>query len=188
MLATPAWAVLYKWTDASGQVHYSDKLPDSGRNPDETAELNQHGMIVKPVVDKKQAAIEAKKAAEEQAAEAVREAAQHRDNALLNTYTKPDEVDRLRDRNLEQIDLNIASSMVRRKAAVERLQDLKEQTLRFTKHKKPIPADLSDNINSSQQEINTIDQLVLDKQQERQDVIKKAEADKKRLTELLEQK
>lgn len=27
LLAIPAWADLYKWTDASGQVHFSDKKP-----------------------------------------------------------------------------------------------------------------------------------------------------------------
>ena len=86
---------LYKWVDEKGQVQFSDKPPPpQNLQKGSLEQLSKRGIVVKkidPVLTPEQQAAEAKKKEL-----ATLEAEQRRrDNALMKSYTKPEEVDLL---------------------------------------------------------------------------------------------
>lgn len=184
-LSLNASAKLYKWVDEHGGVHYSDTMPETQSAKRGASELNQRAVVVKQAESPEQRAARLAEQEKKKAQELTRQEQGRRDKALLDTFTKPSEIDQIRDRNLEQIDAAINTNIARRKAAQTRLQGFQKQAARVQKNKKPIPRDLEQDINSTQLEITTIDQQISKRQLEKQTVIAKAEEDKKRLSELL---
>jgi len=175
---------LYKWVDEKGQVQYGDKPPQPQDMKRGTMEqLNRRGMVVKkidPVLSEEQrAAEEKKKEQEEQDAEKRR-----RDNALLKSYTKPEEVDLLRDRALEVIDGEIKSYVVQRKNIENHIGKINERMNFFHKRKKPVPADLLDERRREEENLQRIKEHIQSKEQEKVTVRSKAADDKNRLMEL----
>lgn len=105
VMAGPGMAATYRWVDESGRVHYGDSIPPqyAGRGH---SELNAQGRVIKRVdkapsseTARKQREAEARRKAEEARAE--RES-QRRDNALLATYSRVEELDQARKRALGQ--------------------------------------------------------------------------------------
>lgn len=175
---------LYKWVDEKGQVQYGDKPPQpQDMKKGSMEQLNRRGMVVKkidPVLSEEQRAAEAqKKAQEEQDAEKRR-----RDNALLKSYTKPEEVDLLRDRALEVIDGEIKSYVVQRKNIENHIDKINERMNFFQKRKKPVPADLLDERRREEENLLRIKEHIQSKEQEKVSVRSKAADDKNRLMEL----
>lgn len=123
LLSFPASAKMYKWTDEKGETHYGDTIPPQYATQP-SSELSPRGTVLK----KNEGALtpEQRKAKEEEAARQKEEKQkaqeqQRRDRALLSTYSSEAEIDRVRDRRLQQVQLQIQNIEVRSKAAQARL-------------------------------------------------------------------
>lgn len=177
-------AKLYKWVDAQGNVHYSDTMPDTQSASKGTSVLNQRAIVVKQAETPEQR--EAKLLAEKKAREneLIRLEQARRDKALVETFANTKEIDRLRDRNLEQVDAGINTNGARRAAAEKRLAALVKQQKQFTGANKTPPKDLLADISNTHSELQQIDRETAARRQERAQLILRAEEDKKRLLEL----
>lgn len=183
--ANMAEAKLYKWVDSQGRIHYSDTMPETQTATQGTSELNKRGLIIKEAESPEQ---KAKRLAEEnRQKELIIEQKKQalRDKALRQTYTSTAEIDTVRDRNIEQVDAAIKTNLARAKAANVRLAEYQRQSMRFVRLKKPLPADLVSDIESTKQEIEEINTQIAERQQDKIAIASQAETDKKRLKELL---
>jgi hypothetical protein len=98
-------AQLYKWTDENGKVHYSDTVPPAA-NDRARKEIRSDG-IVKGQVDRaltpEERRAAAQKAAEDEKVRIAKEERERREKALLTSYSSIEEYDRVRARDLAQI-------------------------------------------------------------------------------------
>lgn len=126
-LQLPA-AGTYKWVDEKGVTHYGDRIPPEYANQG-AAKLNKKGMVVKKINPAPTTSeIRNKKEEEQKLREALREAEdqKRKDLALLDTFASEQEIDQMRDRNLNQVDALIRQAERRitelkaREAALER--------------------------------------------------------------------
>ena len=141
---------IVKWVDSKGVTQYGDKLPasDAGRN---NAEMNTQGMVVKKNI----AADKSNDLQNQQKLEQER-----KDKILLASYTKAEEIDLAKERNLEldkaalqslnQQKINVANRTARNNKLAESLKA----------RKKPLPAYLSDELKLSKTEITNIDKQI----------------------------
>ena len=99
----------YKWTDANGQVHYSDTVPPEHANRDRVL-LNDQGVRIgseegeiteaeRAIADEREAAAEADRKAKAEIA--------RRDRMLLETYIAVADIEDLRNRRLELLESQI---------------------------------------------------------------------------------
>ncbi|HEY7742139.1 MAG TPA: hypothetical protein VIA19_03750 [Burkholderiales bacterium] len=129
------------WTDASGKVvGCGDKVPPEYEGA-ATRELDRRG-VTRKTTDT--AEVEAKRAAEKEAmakqkAEENRRYAEQRrrDLALLNTYAHEDEIDRRRDRELQEADRVLKQFEELRKSAMARRDTARERVAAAAKAEKP---------------------------------------------------
>jgi hypothetical protein len=119
----------YKYTDANGNVHYSDTIPPEHANRDRVL-LNDQGV---PVGSEEGEITEAERAIateREAAAEAERKAkediARH-DRMLLSTYISVGDIEDLRDRRLELLESQIKLTDVYLGNLRKRLVDLQAE-------------------------------------------------------------
>jgi Domain of unknown function (DUF4124) len=137
---------IVKWVDSKGVTHYGDKLPaqEAGRN---SSEMNNQGMVIKHnvVADNKNDASDQEKFEQER-----------KDKILLASYTKAEEIDLARDRNLQmdqaslqaltQQKINITNRTVRNNKSAEN----------FKARKKPLPPYLVEELKLSKIETDNI--------------------------------
>jgi hypothetical protein len=93
---------IYKWTDENGVTHYGESIPPQYRSQGGT-ELNKRAITVRQLdplatPEQRQAALDKQRLAQEEEKRAAEQ--KRRDNALLNTYTSPREIEAARDRSL----------------------------------------------------------------------------------------
>lgn len=138
-VALPAEAKIYRWVDAQGKVHYSDTLPvrDSGRGNDL---LSKDGLIVKHHDSEAQKKAQEAAAAAERVQREAELKKQRRDQALLATYTTPQEIDLARDRALDNYRLVAKSMQMRLDQVQANLTELQGRAASFTRANKPVPA------------------------------------------------
>lgn len=161
---------IVKWKDDKGVTHYGDKIPPQYSNR-ENSLINKQGITVqqnKPSVQHDEAAEHAKLEQDK------------KDKALLGTFTNADEIDLTRDRNLEPDLIALKSLQQDRVASQKKLDKTNAFAATFTKTKKPVPADIINNINANKDELAKIDQRVNDRQQAIDTIRKRFEEDKKR--------
>lgn len=138
---------IVKWVDSKGVTQYGDKLPasDAGRN---NSEMNTQGMVVKKnVTTNKLNDLQDQQKLEQE----------RKDKILLASYTKAEEIDLAKERNLE-LDKAALQALAQQKINVinrtERNNKLAEG---FKTRKKPLPAYLSDELKLAKTEITNID-------------------------------
>lgn len=161
---------IVKWKDEKGITHYGDKIPPQYSNR-ENSLINKQGITVqknKPSVQHDETAEQAKLEQDK------------KDKALLGTFTNADEIDLTRDRNLEPDLIALKSLQQDRAASQKKLDKANASAATFTKAKKPVPADIVDNINANKDELAKIDQRINDRQQAIAAIRKRFEEDKKR--------
>jgi hypothetical protein len=101
---------VYKWVDENGTVHYGDVVPQQYADQDKTI-LNGRGMEIGKIEGRKtpeQLAAEAEKKALEARAQSELQHEKDRDRHLLATYASVEEIELLRDRRVEIIDVQSA--------------------------------------------------------------------------------
>lgn len=138
---------IVKWVDAQGVTHYGDKLPaeQAGRN---NTEMNNQGVAVKHNLqsDKKNDAQDQEKLVQ-----------QRKDSILLASYTKVEEIDLARDRNLEMDQASLTALTAQKENAADRTARNQKTADGFIQHKKPVPDYLNQELKLSQAESNKID-------------------------------
>ena len=144
-------AKIVKWVDSSGITHYGDKLPaqEAGRN---NSEMNNQGIVVKKnaVSDKKNNLVDEQKIEQER-----------KEKILLASYTKPEEIDLARDRNL-QLDQAALQALTQQKINVSNRSNRNNKTAEgFLARQKPIPAYLSDELKLAKTESTNIDKQLV---------------------------
>jgi len=177
---------MYKWVDEKGVTQYGDTLPPQYVNQS-TTELNRQGQVVKKTnravtaeERKAQGEEAAKKKEEEQKAT---EQGRH-DKALIDSYNSEKEIDLARDRNLLAAQAQIDSTLVRIKSVQGRLDARRKQVDAFNRTKRPIPADLTTEIVSAEDEIKRLQESIGKRRQEIEAIKTRFEEDKKRYREL----
>lgn len=142
---------IVKWVDSSGITHYGDKLPaqEAGRN---NVEMNNQGIVVKQNVigNKKNDVADQQKLEQER-----------KDKILLASYTKPEEIDLARDRNL-QLDQAALQALTQQKINITHRTTRHNKTAEgFQARKKPLPPYLSEELKLSKTESANIDKQLM---------------------------
>ena len=165
---------IVKWVDAKGVTHYGDKLPaqEAGRN---SSEINGHGIVVKRNVQ-----ADGKTDQEDQE----RLAAQRKDNILLASYTKADEIDLARDRNLQMDQAALQALASQKEGVVGRTERNQKLAEGFRQRKKPLPAYLTDELKVSQAETSRIDKQIAERKLSMETTRKRFADEKARFIEL----
>lgn len=124
---------VYKWTDANGQVHYSETVPPEFANRDRVV-LNDQGVHVgteegeitdaeRAIADEREARAEADRKAREEIA--------RRDRMLLETYISVADIEDLRNRRLELLESQIKLTEVYLGNLRKRLVDLQGEASNY---------------------------------------------------------
>ena len=142
---------IIKWVDSKGVTQYGDKLPasDAGRN---STEMNTQGITVKKNVaaDKSNVLQDQQKLEQER-----------KDKILLASYTKAEEIDLAKERNL-QLDKAALQALTQQKINVtNRTARNNKLAEGFKTRKKPLPAYLSDELKLAKTELTSIDKQLL---------------------------
>lgn len=138
---------IVKWVDSKGVTQYGDKLPasEAGRN---NAEMNTQGMVVKKnVTTNKSNDLQDQQKLEQE----------RKDKILLASYTKAEEIDLAKERNLE-LDKAALQALTQQKINItNRTARNNKLAEGFKARKKPLPAYLTDELKLSKIEIANID-------------------------------
>ncbi len=183
-IATSAHAGLYRWVDAKGSVHYSDRLPADAVDR-ASSELNREGVVVKsvgqaPTGDQ----LRARQAEITQKRELAREklASERRDRALLDSYTSEDDIDLAKARALSTIEGQITSAQAyiaqidKRRREIEALKPAGAQA--------SVAANAHRELDSIDAELARQAEFIVGKQKEAAAMAKRYDADKQRYHEL----
>jgi hypothetical protein len=170
LVAAPAQARLYKWTDEAGQVHYGDSVPAKYLKK-EHKEMNEQGLAVKKVdaaetEEQRTERLRLEDLAKEK--EKHEEEQRQRDRVLLDTYTTERDLVAARDARFEAVDsqIQLSESIMddsrKKLAASEKLQQsLKAQG-------KKIPDTLYDKIEREQRQLATQEDVKRSQLEQRQ--------------------
>lgn len=148
---------LYKWTDAEGNVYYSDSVPaEFAERP--KAVLNEQGVAVEELEGKKTE----EQIAEERREEALRaeeELQQRADQALLATYLSVEEIVMHRDRRVELFQAQSRVTELYLKNLDRRLETIRTEASRYQPYsqdpKAPmIPDDLANDLRETRDTIS----------------------------------
>ncbi len=144
---------IVKWVDSSGVTHYGDKLPaqEAGRS---NAEMNTQGMVLKRnnLADKKSGALDQQVLDQ-----------QRKDNILLASYTKAEEIDLARDRNLQMDQASLQALTQQKENLAGRTARNNNTAEGFHARNKPVPPYLSDELKQSQAESSRIDKQIAER-------------------------
>lgn len=177
---------LYSWVDEHGKTHYGNTVPPQYSQQGNT-ELNQKGVVVK----KTDAALTPaqRKAKEDELAQQKEDEKKkleqkRRDKALLNTYTTEKEIDLVRDRNLQQGELQLQSMELRAKQVQPRLEQARKRAEDLTAKKKQVPLDLQQELEETGKEMLRLQEMIKQKRVEMDAIRARFEDDRKRFREL----
>lgn len=187
-VAAPAWAAkqMYRWVDAQGKVHYGDTIPPEYAKQG-NKEMTKSGRVVKetpPGLTPEQIKARAEAEARDKEAKDKAEEQKRKDKALLASFTTVGELDLAEKRNLEAVDLQIKSNELRIKSVQGRLDSLKKQEALIASRKRPIPSDLSEDIQQTEGEIDHLRGNIADLNREKDALRVRYAADRKRYMEL----
>jgi len=179
LLPLSSEARIYRWVDAQGKTQYTDTPPPSDAKS--IYELDKQGMVRATP----QPRLTASQVIERQQAKQKAEADKRRDRALLQSYSRPEEIDRTRDSQIGAVMARSQTSRLRLEAAQEKQKRLKTQAEALLKRKKTLPDNLVADQKSVTEEILHIMAEQKMQDEEIKQIQDRAEADKKRLAELL---
>jgi hypothetical protein len=183
VVSAPAVAQkMYKWTDAEGNVHYSDSVPpehiDEPRD-----EFNKHGRVVEHTERAlTPEEIKAKEAAEEVARiEELRKEQQLADDRkLLTVYAAEGDIIRTRDQQASVIERSIVAGQAIVTGQTKSLAGLMERAAQLEGQGQVVSEALQTSIKEMQRQINVQKGYVRRMEQEKADTIKRFDAELER--------
>ena len=169
------------WKDKSGKVvGCGDKVPPEYED-NATREMNKRGL---GLLTAEQKAARAAEAEQKKAEAQKRDEERRRDRALLDSFTNEKEIDLKRTRDIQQIEVYIATQQTNLKNSTDRQNDTRNRIEQFKAQNKPAPAPLLEDIERTEAEKTRLQALIL---QKRKEIVQKNEeydAMKKRFMEL----
>jgi len=186
LLASPAIAKLYRWVDADGKTHYTDKLPPSQADKART-ELNQRGIQVKKVdraktpeelaqeKELKRLRRERKKIIDKQKAE---------DRVLLRTFRSEDDIIMAQDGKLASIDVMIQIAISNIKQVKSQLVNMQNRAASQERRGRKPSTKLLQEIASSRQHLKDSYATIINREKSKEKIRHKAQLDLKRFLEL----
>jgi uncharacterized protein DUF4124 len=171
---------IVKWVDEKGITHYGDTVPPQYSGHD-SSEINKQGRVVKQ--NKVTTNTSDVANATEAESKVVIEQKRH-DRALLAAYTTEQEFDLARDRNLQTDEAAVQGMEQRKGSANDRLAANKKIADRFTQRKKPVPADVLQDIKGNEAEIAEINKQIKARQQSMEATRQRFDTDKQRFIQL----
>ena len=120
----------YRCRDASGQTHYGDSKPQECEGLD-TEVLNASGMVVRVIEGTTSRTAREQREVGENRARQERDQKLQRDRMLIETYLSVEDIERLRDQRLEQLDSQFRVTELSIKNLKERQDVLQAQIARF---------------------------------------------------------
>lgn len=186
LASQPALAKMYKWVDEKGVTHYGDSIP-AQYAPRGSTELSKGGTVLKktdPALTPEQ--IKAKEDAEARKKEDAKATVEkeRKDKALLDSYTNEKEIDMARDRNLQQTDVAIQGTQTRLKPVQAKLDGLRRHVESLKKSKRPIPADVTEDVLEAEKTVAQLNNDIKLKILEKETIRAKYEAEKMHYREL----
>lgn len=189
-MASGAGAQMYRWVDERGQVHFSDTPPpDTGRYDREV--LDRRGLVVERL-DRARTPEERERelAREAEAAEAARrEAEQHRaDRILLQSFGSERELLHARDDRLAMVEGNLELARGKLASLREQHQEALGRALRLEAQDRDVPQNLNRRLNSLERQIQTQEEQLTARSQERDALVEQFTRDLHRLRELRQER
>jgi hypothetical protein len=182
-----AYAEMYKWTDAQGNVHYGDRIPPEYAEQ-EQKRLNEQGITV----EVRERAKTPEELAEEQRLARIQEEKDERhrqeltrDRILLDTFGNEDEIIMTRNGKVNAIAAIIRVTEGRIENLRGRLAELTTRAANLERSGKPVSEELHQDILTIRQQIEDNQDYIAQKQQEQQETSAKYEADIERFRELI---
>jgi len=174
----------YRYRDDTGNIHIGYTVP-----PEFVANgyevLNEQGMVVDVVLPKSVLDERAGKLLQEAEVRHQQELQATKDEALLRYYSLPEDVERVRERKLDEfqtfIDIQKANTLSNRK----RLAELQRQAAEMELSGQKVPKKILSTLDTLEQKISDAKQAIELKKAEKQQVWLAFELDIERLNELL---
>jgi chromosome segregation ATPase len=177
---------LFKWVDAEGQVHYSNRLPPEAAKQRREV-INEQGRTIKVY----RAPLTAEEKLEEERLEELekkkRELAEKRaihDRSLLATYSNTEDMHVAMQGKLEAVESLIKLTNSRINSLQNRLLELTEEAASYERSGRQLPDNLQRQISNLRNQIDQNKAFVEDKKLEMEDIRLQSEADIRRFKEL----
>jgi chromosome segregation ATPase len=177
---------LYKWVDAEGQVHYSNRLPPEASKQRREL-INEQGRTVKvyraPLTAEEKREEERLQELEEKKRELAEKRAIH-DRSLLATFSNTDDMYVAMQGKLEAVESLIKLTNSRVNSLQNRLLELTEEAASYERSGRQLPDNLQRQISNLRNQIDQNKAFVEDKKLEMEDIRLQSEADIRRFKEL----
>lgn len=163
----------YKWTDAEGNLHYSDALPPEAVKFGYEV-VNPQGVVIKHVDRAKTAEEKAAAKAEIARAQAAKDSAEARarnDKQLLAAYPTEDDLKRAQHQQTEMMDQNLNSARISLQSQEKSLAELLGHAAELDANGKPVPANLAKKIADMRKQVEEQRTYIARKQGERDDTV-----------------
>jgi chromosome segregation ATPase len=176
------------WKDKSGKiVGCGDKVPPEYQDA-ATREMDRSGVTrgaTESAADAAKRREQERAAANAKAEEAKRAAEQKRqDSALLNTYSNEKEIDQRRDRDLQQVDIQLGQMKTTLKTTTDRFNEVNGRADAAAKGKGGVSAGLKDELERATADKQRAEQNLAMKEKEKEEITKRYAEQKKRYLEL----
>jgi chromosome segregation ATPase len=177
---------LYKWVDAEGQVHYSNRLPPEASKQRREI-INEQGRTIKvyqaPLTPEEKREEERLQALEKKRLELAEKRAIH-DRSLLATYSNTDDMHVAMQGKLDAVESLIKLTNSRINSLQNRLLELTEEAASYERSGRQLPDNLQRQISNLRNQIDQNKAFVEDKKLEMEDIRLQSEADIRRFKEL----
>ena len=185
-----AHAALNKWVDEKGQVHYGDRVPPKYLKKERKV-LNEQGVVVRETSAQKtkEELLEMKREKAKQAEVKKQELIESRkkalrDRVLLDTFTTENDLVIARDARLDALDsqINLTETLI--KNDEQKLKDVKQRIADIEKSGREAPENLHKEVTAVSRQLENHYHYVETKAEEREQILKSFEEDRKRFLEL----
>lgn len=172
LAAPPTGPVQYRWSDASGHVHFSDTLSDAAiaRGYDV---INSQGVVVQHVPSPQERRAEQAAAKQQAAIDAARAHQQAADAQLLAAYPTEADLRSALEARADNIGASMRATEINLHSQESALADLLQRAAEIEHEKKPVPPFLSHDI-AKQRAVVEEQRLALQHQQQQRDTLKAA--------------
>jgi Domain of unknown function (DUF4124) len=163
----------FKWTDAQGNLHYSDALPAEAAKFGYEI-VNAQGVVIKRVEREKTSEERATAKADLAKAKAEKDAADARarnDRQMLAAYPTEDDLKRAQRQQAEMLEQNLTSAQVSLQSQEKALAELLGHAAELDSSGKPVPATLAKRIGDARKQVEEQRAYITRKQQERDDTV-----------------
>ena len=174
----------YRYSDHDGVTHIGYSVPpEFVENGYEI--LNENGMVVDVVLPKSVLDARAAKMLEEAEERHQRELQASKDEALLRFYSSPEDVERVRDRKIQEIQNFIDIQRANIAANHKRLANLQSQAAELERSGQPVSVKILEALDTLEDKIGDAKRAIASKETEREKAWLAYQLDIERLNELL---